>query len=406
MKPTEALDIRAHFKAKCRDSEWKQVIKQNIMLASGAKFYQGNLVSIHHQDEDSDLREQAIEVYVEDIIRAGMEGECFFVKEEMTDLVLFASEKLDETDLFDPTLAPTDKGFAYFEKPVPLQDVRGRTLLINVITWEKLFDKKTGEFQITMSCWNDTARTPDEVAIEIMSNKDKTYQNFLRRLGRFQWIKSQTIKAGTIVGAKQIELSEKELHEIRETTFKNSHGFNPEQEVIPVPFAENLIKEAIGDRTKRTKEIGSQIQDALGFTKLTDEEWEDYKNRMIRNPTNLVRILHAYWLLMSQTIVEQAKETGDRTQRRRLEREKCPTEIVVIQFRKRKYVNERGEETEESKKIDWSHRWIVGGHWRWQPYKDPASGGEIKKRIWISPYVKGPEDKPLVAKSKVFVLAK
>jgi hypothetical protein len=109
---------------------------------------------------------------------------------------------------------------------------------------------------------------------------------------------------------------------------------------------------------------------------------------------------------MSQTIVEKAKETGDRTQRRRLERESVPTEVVVIQFRKRKYYNEKGEETEDSKKIDWSHRWLVGGHWRWQPYKDPVSGGEIKKRIWISPYVKGPEDKPLVMKDRVYVLAK
>lgn len=405
MKPIEALDIRANFKSKCGDALWRGVIKQNIMLSSGAKFYQGNLVSIHHQDEDATLREKAIDVYVDDIIRAGLSGECFFIKEEMTDLILFASEKLDETDVFDPTLAPTDKGFAYFEKPVPLTDVRGRTLLINIITWEKIFSPENGTFQVSMSCWNDTARTPDEVALEIMSKKDKTYQEFVRKLGRFQWIKSQAINSGTIVGAKQIELSEKELQEIRDTTFKNSHGVHNEEEEV-MPISKELIEKAINDPSYRNKEVGGKIQTALGYDKLSDEEWEEYKSRMITNPTNLVRILHSYWLLMSQTLVEQSKEKGDRAQRRRLERENSPTEVVVVQFRKRKYVNERGEETEESKKIDWSHRWIVGGHWRWQPYKDPASGGEIKKRIWISPYVKGPEDKPLVAKSKVFVLAK
>jgi len=375
MKPTEALDIRANFKSKCGDSLWKELVKQTIMISSGAKFYKEKLASTHKQKEDIIIREKAIEVYVEDAIRAGMSAECFFIKDEMTDLILFASEKLDETDLFDPTLAPTDKGFAYFEKPVPLIDVRGRKLLINVITWEKIFNEETGNFQITMSCWNDTARTPDEVAIEIISSKNKALQELLKKIGRFHWIKSEMIKSGIIVGSKEIKLTEKALQEIKETTFDKSYGVK-------------------------------QKDNSLDYNRLSDKAWEEYKEKIITNPTNVVRILHAYWLLMSQTIVEQSKEKGDRAQRRRLERENCPTEVVVIQFRKRKYYNERGEETEESKKIDWSHRWLVGGHWRWQPYKDPISKGEIKKRIWINPYVKGPEDRPLVMKDKIYVLAR
>jgi len=375
MKPTEALDIRANFKSKCGDSLWKELVKQTIMISSGAKFYKEKLASTHKQKEDIILREKAIEVYVEDVIRAGMSAECFFIKDEMTDLVLFASQKLDDTDLFDPTLAPTDKGFAYFEKPVPLIDVRGRELLINVITWERIFNEEIGNFVISMSCWNDTARTPDEVAIEIISNKDKAHQELLKKIGRFHWIKSETVKPGTTVGSKEIELTEQELQAIKETTFDKSYGVE-------------------------------QKDNSLDYNRLSDKAWEEYKEKIITNPTNVVRILHAYWLLMSQSIVEQSKEKGDRAQRRRLERENCPTEVVVIQFRKRKYYNERGEETEESKKIDWSHRWLVGGHWRWQPYKDPISKGEIKKRIWINPYVKGPEDKPLVMKDKIYVLAR
>lgn len=42
--------------------------------------------------------------------------------------------------------------------------------------------------------------------------------------------------------------------------------------------------------------------------------------------------------------------------------------------------------------IDWNQRWWVHGHWRMQ-----ACGPEMTDRrpTWISPYVKGPEDKPL-----------
>ena len=203
-------------------------------------------------------------------------------------------------------------------------------------------------------------------------------------------------------------MSEEQLKEIRRSTYKNSYGVvstdNLTLEVADV--VEKITKMTPLERNKLSKDDATNLQNKMGFELLSDDEWENYKQRIITSPTNITRILHAYWLLMSQTIVEKAKETGDRTQRRRLARESAPSEVVVIQFRKRKYYNEKGEETEDSKKIDWSHRWLVGGHWRWQPYKDPVSGGEIKKRIWISPYVKGPEDKPLVMKERVYVLAK
>jgi len=46
----------------------------------------------------------------------------------------------------------------------------------------------------------------------------------------------------------------------------------------------------------------------------------------------------------------------------------------------------------ESSSIEWSHRWMVRGHWRLQPYGPQRS----KRRLqWIDPFVKGPEDKPL-----------
>lgn len=49
----------------------------------------------------------------------------------------------------------------------------------------------------------------------------------------------------------------------------------------------------------------------------------------------------------------------------------------------------------------WTHRWIVGGHWRQQPY----GPGRVQRRpTWIAPHVKGPDDKPLVVKENVRVI--
>jgi len=42
--------------------------------------------------------------------------------------------------------------------------------------------------------------------------------------------------------------------------------------------------------------------------------------------------------------------------------------------------------------VDWAHRWMVRGHYRAQWYPSEAA----HHVVWIAPYLKGPEDKPLL----------
>jgi hypothetical protein len=52
---------------------------------------------------------------------------------------------------------------------------------------------------------------------------------------------------------------------------------------------------------------------------------------------------------------------------------------------------------------EWSCRWLVRGHWRqqWCP------GRREHRPIWITPYVRGPGDKPFKAPSaKVFAVVR
>jgi len=46
----------------------------------------------------------------------------------------------------------------------------------------------------------------------------------------------------------------------------------------------------------------------------------------------------------------------------------------------------------EEQAVEWKHRWIVSGHMRAQWY--PSEGAH--HLIWIAPYLKGPEDAPLL----------
>jgi len=103
--------------------------------------------------------------------------------------------------------------------------------------------------------------------------------------------------------------------------------------------------------------------------------------------------------LMQQTLVRTTEEKPQRTTRRRLAKAKSPlADKLVKVVRLRHVVHRDDEHTPESRHVDWTHRWIVNGHWRMQPTKTGV------KRIYIMPFVKGPEGKPLVLKETVNVL--
>ena len=73
--------------------------------------------------------------------------------------------------------------------------------------------------------------------------------------------------------------------------------------------------------------------------------------------------------------------------------------ITCASLRRRHY---RSEAEREAEAREYSHRWIVRGHMRNQPIGPRnAEGGQEHMRVWIAPYVKGPEDKPLVLKDRV-----
>lgn len=58
----------------------------------------------------------------------------------------------------------------------------------------------------------------------------------------------------------------------------------------------------------------------------------------------------------------------------------------------------RGDGTGGGSRREYSHRFIVRGFWRNQAY---GENHELRRRQWIPPFVKGPADKPLIAKDTV-----
>lgn len=70
-------------------------------------------------------------------------------------------------------------------------------------------------------------------------------------------------------------------------------------------------------------------------------------------------------------------------------------EIHVIHLRR---AASRSDSEPGDGNVEWSHRWLVRGHWRNQWY--PSL--QTHKPRWIAEYVKGPEGAPLVVHDKIF----
>jgi hypothetical protein len=98
--------------------------------------------------------------------------------------------------------------------------------------------------------------------------------------------------------------------------------------------------------------------------------------------------LQVCWRMMQQEIaVTDRRQPGGQFAKRakRLDIEK---RVVVVTLRRPK----QDVEHDEVRAVDWAKRWVVSGHWRRQWYATL----QTHRLIWIAPFVKGPDDKPLV----------
>lgn len=94
--------------------------------------------------------------------------------------------------------------------------------------------------------------------------------------------------------------------------------------------------------------------------------------------------------VMMQTVSDRTREKAPRAAGRRWQREKPNFEPYVTVVRLRR-PRQKGSDSQEHE-VEWTKRWLVSGHWRNQWF--PSL--QMHRQIWISPFVKGPPDKPLV----------
>jgi hypothetical protein len=103
------------------------------------------------------------------------------------------------------------------------------------------------------------------------------------------------------------------------------------------------------------------------------------------------RIFASCIAFMDQRILMASATRAERHARKRAARVWCEERAVRVIELRRKQI--RPDSHADAEPVEWSHRWVVSGHWRQQWY--PSLNAN--QPIWVMPYVKGPEDKPLKA---------
>jgi len=253
----------------------------------------------------------------------------------------FQPEPLQETDLITP------QGFMYLSRPLWMTDIHGMRMSYRAIAWRTVNydfgwepegpqDYPHPKPGLLVHLYHDPIRDPDEI-------DQKTGES-----GK---------SAIRVIGAQSGGLV---ITHITPWVFGESY-----------PDAEN--------ETNRLAVAADQHGDY------------HYQEHEAVGLGALARHVQVIWRLMSQTITVRSQARPPRAARKRYARAGFPDKHVVVVTLRRAHegsYQERGD----GEPVEWSHRWVVSGHWRNQWFPSLSA----HRQVWISPYIKGPEDAPLV----------
>lgn len=345
MHPAQVLDFQADLKARFDNPAMLAYVKSHFTID-----HRTHLMGMGLTDEQA-MREAEAQVpgLMEGHRVALQVGSAYYVDPDMTELITWAAAGMDASDVFRRDVLPTVAGFAYFDNPWIIHDVRGVDLKVNAVLWHptRTRDMATGieRTGIVMLMLNDQDHTPDDIALSLLADMKTrgAYDIYRATMGRWGVIGWEIVVDGTAVGPETIEL----------TTYKR----------------DELLGEGI----------------------------------MPSDFTNSRRIMLAFWLMLGQTITDVSESEIPRAFARRARRMGIPDRVSIIRLRRR-VMEERGV---GEVAVEWSHRWYSRGHWRWQPVSEhhplaePDGSGGWKARLWVRESIKGPADKPLIITEKV-----
>lgn len=135
-----------------------------------------------------------------------------------------------------------------------------------------------------------------------------------------------------------------------------------------------------------------------GYRLMSDRENEGAEDNPGRK---ILPIIIKYLAFVNQRLLVSGEVEASRAVRKRFAREQpdLGTTVQFVTLRKRQYPHQTDGEVHH---LNWACQWWVSGHWRVYDRGTP-----LERAVWIEPYIKGPEDKPLKApKETIYVVSR
>lgn len=308
-------------------------------------------------------------------INALRQAEPYFWDTRLVQLVIASGQQLPETITFDDSWLNGRAGYWWLGRSSPLLGVSegDRKWYVYSLLW-----------------WLDSDGTLHVITLDIFEREHN-------QLGAFTWRTGETLKDA--------------LTRLRETPMVSRASCRTDLllDRIIVDKSREIIEKSdrivevtreMAQYAKEIKELGGVVErevtleDALTrreeAIRVADEYNSGHQSRTRMWKEASANALMAFacgslWLQQKIVVTEYGKL--DRHAERRLTRASMEASVRVVHLRSKSYVKTSADE--EKHQVDWAWQWAVRGHWRDQPTKEGI------KLIWIHPYIKGPEDKPL-----------
>lgn len=304
------------------------------------------------------------------------QAEPYFWDTRIVQLVIASGEQLPETITFDDSWLNGRAGYWWLGRSSPLIGVSSS-------------DGERKWYVYSLLWWLDSDGTLHVTTLDIFEKEHnqlgaftwrigETLQDALIRLRDTPMISRASCRTDLILDkiiidkTKEIvELENRRVEVVRQAKQKNEEIKELGGEVHEVDLNNALTRREEAIRVADEYNTGHQGRTAM---------WKEAS-------ANALRAFACGSLWLQQKIVVTEYGRLDRHAERRLARASMETNVRVVHLRSKSYVKTTTDE--EKHQVDWAWQWAVRGHWREQPTK------EGMKLIWIHPYIKGPEDKPL-----------
>lgn len=289
-------------------------------------------------------------------------ADAYFISRDMSALIEHAATLLDESDQFVRDLWPSDAGFVWIDGGFKVHDHSGEVAVIQCLLWShNIADGVPGMFTTMYASLNDQEDSVSKWAHE-------NYPERVDEMGHVQLAHLGFIGDGVRVG--------------------------PPEFVTDGPNANEMVM------------VNGDGSPAHGVA------------------DNHMRYILAMLMMFEQEITAKSTTLPNRADGKRWRRADIPDRVTVIALRRTS-----GAQHGESD-VEWAHRWVVRGHWRWQPYGTRSTACDhmmdspvvengrrtshcVKdgcdhrvERIWLSPYIKGPDGAPLKITDKINALVR